>query len=69
VAVYSFVVTLVLAMVIDKTMGFRISADDEVEGIDSVVHGELAYARRVAIPDVAANPVDDHEHSMFSKTD
>ncbi|NBU30686.1 MAG: ammonium transporter [Actinobacteria bacterium] len=69
VAVYSFVVTLVLAMVIDKTMGFRISADDEVEGIDSVVHGELAYARRVAIPDVVANPVDDHEHSMFSKTD
>jgi Amt family ammonium transporter len=69
VAVYSFVVTLVLAMAIDKTMGFRISADDEVEGIDSVVHGELAYARRVAIPDVLANPVDDHEHSMFSKTD
>jgi Amt family ammonium transporter len=69
VAVYSFVVTLVLAMAIDKTMGFRISADDEVEGIDSVVHGELAYARRVAIPDVVANPVDDHEHSMFSKTD
>lgn len=68
VAAYSFVVTLVLAMAIDKTIGFRVSAADEVEGIDSVEHGELAYARRVSIPDIVDNPVDEHEHSLFGKS-
>ncbi|MEY5144852.1 MAG: hypothetical protein RL745_219 [Actinomycetota bacterium] len=69
VAVYSFVVTLVLAMVIDKLIGFRVTAADEVEGIDSVEHGELAYARRVSIPDIVDNPVEEQEHSLFGRSE
>ncbi len=40
---YSFVVTLVLGFLIAKTMGFRLSEEDEVEGIDGVEHAESAY--------------------------
>src|SRR5690349_16988794 len=43
VLIYSFVVTLVLGFVIAKTMGFRLSEEDEVEGIDGVEHAESAY--------------------------
>ncbi|MFB4316785.1 ammonium transporter [Actinomadura sp. 21ATH] len=41
--VYSFVVTWVIAKVIDLVMGFRISEEDEVSGIDSSAHAETAY--------------------------
>ncbi|MDL4771654.1 MULTISPECIES: ammonium transporter [Thermomonosporaceae] len=41
--VYSFVVTFVIAKVIDKVMGFRISEEDEITGIDSAAHAETAY--------------------------
>ncbi|GAA4992033.1 ammonium transporter [Actinopolymorpha pittospori] len=40
---YSFVLTYVIGKVIDKLMGFRISADDEVSGIDLAEHAETAY--------------------------
>ena len=40
---YSFVVTLVLGFLVAKTMGFRLSEEDEVEGIDGVEHAESAY--------------------------
>ena len=40
---YSFVLTYVIGFIIQKTMGFRISEEDEVAGIDSVVHAETAY--------------------------
>ncbi|SDT15506.1 ammonium transporter [Actinopolymorpha singaporensis] len=40
---YSFVLTYVIGKVIDKTMGFRISEDDEVSGIDLTEHAETAY--------------------------
>src|SRR5689334_3769610 len=43
VLIYSFVITLVLGFVIAKTMGFRLSEEDEVEGIDGVEHAESAY--------------------------
>ncbi|WP_395109316.1 ammonium transporter [Actinomadura sp. SCN-SB] len=41
--VYSFVVTFLIAKVIDLIMGFRISEEDEVAGIDSAAHAETAY--------------------------
>lgn len=44
VLVYAFVVSLVLGIVIEKTMGFRASTEAEIAGIDTVVHGELGYA-------------------------
>jgi Amt family ammonium transporter len=43
VLVYSFVLTYVIGFLIQKTMGFRITEEDEVSGIDSVVHAETAY--------------------------
>jgi Amt family ammonium transporter len=43
VLIYSFVVTLVLGVAIDKTIGFRLGREDEVEGIDSVEHAESGY--------------------------
>lgn len=44
VLVYSFGVAWVLAFVIQKTIGFRVKNEDEVAGIDTVVHGEEGYA-------------------------
>src|SRR5919107_575322 len=43
VLVYSFVVTFVIGLAIQKTIGFRITEQDEVTGIDSVEHAETAY--------------------------
>ncbi|WP_431037112.1 ammonium transporter [Streptomyces sp. P6-2-1] len=40
---YSLVVSALLAFLIDKTMGMRVSEDDEVSGIDQVEHAETAY--------------------------
>lgn len=40
---YSFVVTLVIGFLIQKTMGFRISEEAEAEGIDASEHAESAY--------------------------
>ena len=43
VLVYSFVLTLVIGLAIAKTMRFRVAEQDEVTGIDSVVHAETGY--------------------------
>ena len=43
VAVYAFVVSLVLLKVIDWTMGLRVSAEEEMEGLDLTQHGESGY--------------------------
>jgi Amt family ammonium transporter len=40
---WSGVVTLVIALALKYTMGWRITDEDEVEGIDFVEHGETAY--------------------------
>ena len=40
---YSFILTYIIGMLIDKTIGFRISEEDEVTGIDQVEHLETAY--------------------------
>jgi Amt family ammonium transporter len=44
VLVYSFVVALILGFALEKTIGFRASTDEEIAGIDTVVHGEYGYA-------------------------
>ncbi|WP_369134425.1 ammonium transporter [Modestobacter sp. I12A-02662] len=43
VLVYSFVISYLLGLAIQKTIGFRLSAEDEATGIDSVVHAETGY--------------------------
>ncbi|CAN2207119.1 AmtB Ammonia permease [Candidatus Nanopelagicaceae bacterium] len=40
---YSFIVTLILGFIIEKTIGFRIKKDAEVEGVDLSEHAETAY--------------------------
>ena len=40
---YSFLITLALGFAIKKTIGFRVSADEEVAGIDLAEHAETAY--------------------------
>ena len=43
VLVVSFVGTLAIALLLHRTMGFRIDEDDEVSGIDLAVHAETGY--------------------------
>ena len=43
VGLYSFAVAWILATIIDKTMGFRVSAEDEATGVDVTQHAETAY--------------------------
>lgn len=43
VAAYSFIVTLIIGYAIEKTIGFRVAKDSEVEGIDLNEHAESAY--------------------------
>jgi Amt family ammonium transporter len=43
VLIFSFVVTYVIGFLIQRTWGFRLAQEDEVTGIDSVVHAESAY--------------------------
>jgi Amt family ammonium transporter len=40
---YSFVATLIIGFAIEKTMGFRMKRESELEGIDLVEHAESAY--------------------------
>ncbi|MBQ1042403.1 ammonium transporter [Micromonospora sp. C72] len=43
VSVYSFVVAFALGFVIDKTIGLRVSAESEIDGIDIAEHAESGY--------------------------
>jgi len=43
VLIYSFVLAYVIGLIIEKTMGFRIKNEDEIAGIDTVIHGEEGY--------------------------
>ena len=47
VGLYAFAVSFVLAKVIDRVMGFRVSAEDETTGVDFTQHAETAYAEGV----------------------
>ncbi|GBQ01497.1 ammonium transporter [Streptomyces spongiicola] len=40
---YSLVVSAILALVLDRTIGMRVGEDDEISGIDQVEHAETAY--------------------------
>jgi hypothetical protein len=42
-AVYSFVVTAVLVLAIDKTMGFTVPEEQEADGLDRTIHGEVGF--------------------------
>jgi Amt family ammonium transporter len=40
--VYTFVVTYIIATVIDRTIGLRVTEDEEYVGLDICQHGERA---------------------------
>jgi Amt family ammonium transporter len=40
---YSFSVAWILGKIIDKTIGFRVSEEDELTGVDLSQHAETAY--------------------------
>jgi Amt family ammonium transporter len=40
---YSFVVSYILALIIERTIGFRIEEDKEITGLDQEIHGEKGY--------------------------
>ncbi|KKE99034.1 ammonium transporter [Mycolicibacterium obuense] len=47
VAGYAFAASFLLAKIVDRVIGFRISAEDEVSGVDFSQHAETAYAEGV----------------------
>lgn len=44
VGIFSFVLAFLIGTIIEKTIGFRVKTEDEVAGVDTVVHGEESYA-------------------------
>jgi Amt family ammonium transporter len=40
---YSLICAAILAFILDKTIGMRVSEDEEVSGIDQAEHAETAY--------------------------
>jgi Amt family ammonium transporter len=48
VLIYSFVMAFIIGWIIQKTMGFRITTEDEVAGVDTAVHGEVGYELETA---------------------
>ena len=40
---YSFIATLIIGKIVDLTIGFRITHDQEIAGIDLAIHAERAY--------------------------
>jgi Amt family ammonium transporter len=47
VAAYAFIMSFGLAKLIDRTIGFRLSPEDETAGVDFTQHAESAYAEGV----------------------
>jgi ammonium transporter, Amt family len=43
VAAYAFIMTYVIGLLIDKTIGFRVDEEQEVIGLDRELHGEVGY--------------------------
>jgi Amt family ammonium transporter len=43
VLLFSFVVSYLIGLAIERTIGFRLCEEDELEGIDGVEHAESAY--------------------------
>ena len=43
VLIVSFVVTYLIGLVLEKTVGFRVDSDDELRGVDQTEHAETGY--------------------------
>jgi Amt family ammonium transporter len=40
---YAFIVTFILAFVLEKTIGLRVDKEDEIMGLDQTQHSESGY--------------------------
>ena len=40
---FSFVVSYLLGVLVDRTIGFRISEEEELQGVDETTHAETGY--------------------------
>ena len=58
VMIYSFVVAAIIAFAIKKTMGIRISPDEEEAGIDAAFHREASYELHTSL--TKPRPARDH---------
>ncbi|BCD61661.1 ammonium transporter, Amt family [Nitratiruptor sp. YY08-26] len=45
VGIYTIILSYVIFKIVDKTVGLRVSRDDEIEGLDEAIHGEKAYIK------------------------
>ncbi len=43
VLLYSFILTLLIGLLLQKTIGFRVTEEDEMAGVDSSEHAETGY--------------------------
>jgi Amt family ammonium transporter len=66
-ALYSVVVTVGILFVLKKTMGLRVDAETEHEGLDSTLHGEAAYALGGNSGGAHSTPVEERVESHASK--
>jgi ammonium transporter, Amt family len=55
VAAYSFVVTLLIAVALKKTIGIRVSEEVEMAGIDQHLHNETAYEFEAIVGWISGN--------------
>ncbi|NQE88435.1 ammonium transporter [Nocardia terpenica] len=64
VAAWAFGVSYLLGKLIDRTLGFRVSREHEISGIDSALHAETAYAEGVSghTPRGLFGPHGDRDH-------
>mgnify|MGYP001614767876 CR=1 FL=1 len=40
---YAFVVTVIIAFILEKTIGLRVEKEDEIRGLDQTQHSESGY--------------------------
>ena len=40
---FSFVAAYIIGTLVDRAMGFRVSEEDEITGVDLTIHAETAY--------------------------
>ncbi|MFC7451099.1 ammonium transporter [Rhodococcus daqingensis] len=63
VGLYAFGVTYALGKAIDRWMGFRVSSEDEIAGVDLALHAESAYEHAVLAHGGPAGP----PHGLFAR--
>jgi Amt family ammonium transporter len=49
VGIFVFVVSLIFWKIIDAVLGVRVSAEEELEGLDAAEHGNVAYPDFVTV--------------------